>query len=189
MGMKQTLDVINRMEADGIIGQYAIADAVAAFNYIEPAVTEDLDLLISFEESADRRKSGLVTLSSVFSYLSANGYGEHRNEGVVIEGLPVQFLPVTSKLEAEALANAEDIELRISEAEGAVRTRVLRPQHLVAIALRVGRPKDFVRIIQFLEEGAVDPGALRDVLGRHHLVGAWKSFCVRTGIDDPCKLV
>jgi len=32
MGMKQTLDVINRMEADGIIGRYAIAGAVAAYN-------------------------------------------------------------------------------------------------------------------------------------------------------------
>jgi hypothetical protein len=29
MGMKQTLDVINRMEADGIIGRYAIAGEVA----------------------------------------------------------------------------------------------------------------------------------------------------------------
>jgi hypothetical protein len=37
MGMKQTLDVINRMEADGIIGRYAIAGAVAAYNYIEPS--------------------------------------------------------------------------------------------------------------------------------------------------------
>jgi hypothetical protein len=27
MGMKQTLDVINRMEADGVIGRYAIAGA------------------------------------------------------------------------------------------------------------------------------------------------------------------
>jgi len=34
MGMKQTLDVINRMEVDGIIGRYAIAGAVAAYNYV-----------------------------------------------------------------------------------------------------------------------------------------------------------
>ena len=50
MGMKQTLDVINRMEADGIIGRYAIAGAVAAYNYIEPTVTEDLDILVSFDQ-------------------------------------------------------------------------------------------------------------------------------------------
>jgi hypothetical protein len=46
MGMKQTLEVINRMEADGIVDRYVIGGAVAAYNYVEPAVTEDLDILI-----------------------------------------------------------------------------------------------------------------------------------------------
>ena len=36
------------MEADGVIGRYAIAGAVAAYNYIEPTLTEDLDILVSF---------------------------------------------------------------------------------------------------------------------------------------------
>jgi hypothetical protein len=49
VGMKQTLDVINQMEADGIIGRYAVAGAVAAYNYIEPALTNDLDILVSFD--------------------------------------------------------------------------------------------------------------------------------------------
>jgi hypothetical protein len=41
MGMKQTLDVLNRMEVEGVIDRYAIGGAVGAYNYIEPAVTED----------------------------------------------------------------------------------------------------------------------------------------------------
>jgi hypothetical protein len=53
MGIKQTLDLINRMEADGIIGRYAIAGAVAAYNYVEPTVTEDVD--IRFRPSAPNR--------------------------------------------------------------------------------------------------------------------------------------
>ena len=59
MGMKQTLDVINRMEADGIIGRYAIAGAVAAYNYIEPALTNDLDILLSFDTPATAGKTNL----------------------------------------------------------------------------------------------------------------------------------
>ena len=94
MGMKQTLEVINAMEADGIIGRHAIGDAVAAYNYIEPTVTDDLDILVSFRETADRPKFGLITLSPLFAYLKAKGYQEHRKEGLVIEGWPVQFLPV-----------------------------------------------------------------------------------------------
>jgi hypothetical protein len=57
MGMKQTLDVINRMEADGVIGRYAVAGAVAACNYIEPALTDHLDIMIAFESSQAQPRS------------------------------------------------------------------------------------------------------------------------------------
>ena len=183
MGMKQTVGVLNRMEADGIIGRYAISGAFAAYYYIEPTVTEDLDVLVSFAELSGPGQSGLVTLTPIFSYLREKGYVEHQKEGIVIEGWPVQFLPVASDLDAEALARAREIEIPISEAEGTVKTRVLRPEHIVAISLGVGRPKDFLRIAQFLEEEAVDRKLLSDVLSRHGLADAWQSFCKRAGID------
>jgi hypothetical protein len=63
--MKQTLDVINRMEADGIIGRYAIAGAVAAYNYIEPALTNDLDILLSFDTPATAGKTNLISLKPI----------------------------------------------------------------------------------------------------------------------------
>jgi len=68
MGMKQTLDVINKMEADRVIARYAIAGAVAAYNYIEPTLTEDLDLLVSFAPEI-QAQSGLLSLQPVYSYL------------------------------------------------------------------------------------------------------------------------
>lgn len=183
MGIKQTLDVINAVEADGVIGRHAIAGAVAAYNYIEPTVTDDLDILVSFDTQSG---SGLITLSSIFSYLKSKGYADFRKEGLVIEGWPVQFLPVTNDLEAEALAQAEEIVVQVDEHEGPVTTRVLRPEHIVAIALRVGRPKDLIRITQFLEENAVDLDALRGVLDRYDLGAAWRMFCKRAGIAEPC---
>jgi hypothetical protein len=84
--MKQTLDVLNQMEADGIIGRYAIGGAVAAYNYIEPTVTDDLDVLVSFETNPGQLQSGLITLSPLFEYLKGKGYSEFRQEGLVIEG-------------------------------------------------------------------------------------------------------
>jgi hypothetical protein len=188
VGMKQTLDVISRMEADGIIGRYAVAGAVAAYNYIEPALTSDLDILVSFDEVQNTGKLGLVSLDPIFSYLKTKGYVEHRKEGIVIEGWPVQFLPVASQLDSEALAQAQDVDVEIDKADGSVRIRILRPEHIVANSLRVGRPQDFIRIAQFLQENAVDTAALAALLDRHHLKPAWQSFCRRTGIDDPCDL-
>ena len=180
MGMKATLEVINAMEADGVIGRYAISGAVAAYNYIEPTVTDDLDILIAFKETSGRPKSGLITLAPL--------YQEHRKEGLVIEGWPVQFLPVASDLDAEALTQAQELEVQINQAEGSIWTRVVRAEHLVAICLRVGRPRDLIRITQFLEEDAVDLPILCEVLMRHHLKEAWQAFCSRTGIVDPCGI-
>jgi hypothetical protein len=188
MGMKQTLAVINAMAADGVIGRYAISGAIAAYNYVEAAVTDDLDILVAFNKAPEQRQSGLVTLGPIYSYLKARGYHEHRKEGIVIEGWPVQFLPVANALDEEALAQAEEIEIRFEEIEGAVRTRILRPEHLVATALQVGRPKDFIRITQFLEENAVGLTALCEVLDRHGLTEMWRLFCSRIGIPDPCRV-
>ena len=186
MGMKQTLDVINAMETDGTIGRYAIAGAVAAYNYVAPTVTEDLDILVSFESPAGTSRSGLITLAPILAWLKRKGYDEFRKEGVMIAGWAVQFLPVADDLDAEALASAEQVDIRIGG--DAVTTRVLRPEHLAAIALRVGRTKDFVRIAQFIEEKAVDIPALCAVLDCHKLRPLWSAFCVRTGIADPCNL-
>jgi hypothetical protein len=187
MGMKQTLDVINRMEADGVIGRYAIAGAVAAYNYIEPTVTEDVDILIALEADSQRARTGLVTLGPILSYLKDRGYSEFRKEGILIEGWAVQFIPVTNSLDGEALAAASGVDLELPS-EGSVRTRVLRPEHLIAIALRVGRARDRSRIIQFLEEEAVDIEALCDLLQRHGLGNDWAALCRRIGIADPCAV-
>ena len=188
MAIKETLEIINAMEADGVIGRYAIAGAVAAYNYIEPAVTDDLDILISFRESHQHTDSGLVTLAPIFSYLKQRGFEEHRKEGIVIAGWPVQFLPVANDLDAEALAAAEEVEIAVNENAGSVQARILRAEHIVATSLRVGRPRDLIRITQFLEERAVDIAALCAVLQRHQLKLAWQSFCRRTGIPDPCAV-
>lgn len=182
-GIQDTFKVINRMVADGIIGRYAVAGAVAALNYLEPTLTQDLDILISVAGLEDRPKTGLVTLEPIFAYLRGTGYSQFVGEGVVVEGWPVQFLPVASPLDAEGLAQAINIEVETDE--GPLLVSTLRPEHLVATALRVGRPKDRIRIMQFLESDAVDLKALQSVLQRHKLVDEWRAFCASTGISDP----
>src|SRR5271166_3082847 len=97
--------IINGMEEAGIIRKYAVTGAVATLNYIEPTVTEDLDILISVEDLASKG-SGIVTLGPLISYLAGLGYTEFKKEGIVIGGWPVQFLPVANSLDAESLDQA-----------------------------------------------------------------------------------
>jgi len=187
MGMIQTIKLINQIEADGIIGRYAIEGAFAASYYVEPTLTEDLDILVSFETASAQTKSGIIVLDPIFSYLKKKGYEEFRKEGIVIEGWPVQFIPVANDLDAEALVSAREVD--IDDMGGSVRTRVLSPEHIVAICLRVGRAKDFVRITQFLEENVPDMPLLCGLLHRHGLTESWRTFCFRNNIPDPCNMI
>ena len=57
-----------------------------------------------------------------------------------------------------------------------VTTWVMSAEHLVAIALRTGRSKDHIRILQFVEQEAVNRGKLQDILERHRLIAKWKQF-------------
>jgi hypothetical protein len=180
-GLKSAFQVINGMVADGIIRKYAVAGAVAALNYIEPTVTEDLDILVS-SEGFQSGASGIATMGPLISYLADRGYTTFRKEGIVIEGWPVQFLPVANDLDAEGLNQAVEVEIAGSTAP--IKISTLRAEHIVAIALSVGRPKDRERILHFLEEKAVDLKALRDVLNRHNLLEAWSKFCARMGVPD-----
>ena len=183
--MKRTIQVINRMVEGGVIRRYAVCGAVAALNYLEPMLTDDLDILVALDEAQHPAASGLMTLEPLYTYLRKAGHTTFEKEGILIHGWPVQFLPVANDLDAEALAQAIDIEIEGADDAPPIKVRILRAEHVVATALRVGRPKDRIRVSQFLAEKAVDRAALRSVLDRHNLRKAWSAFCAETGIADP----
>jgi len=167
--MKATLEVINRMQADGVIGKYAIGGAVGATFYLEPSATLDVDVFVSLE---NRPGSPLLSLAPIYDYLTSRGHKAEK-EYLVIEGWPVQFLPPGDALDEEALQQAIE-----TEVEG-VRTWVITAEHLVAIALRTARAKDFARILQFVEAGVLDSGKLAAILKSHGLLEKWEQFGVR----------
>jgi hypothetical protein len=45
-----------------------------------------------------------------------------------------------------------------------------------AIALRTGRSKDYARILQFLEQDALDHVRLRSIIDDHDLTSKWREF-------------
>jgi hypothetical protein len=161
--MKETLKVINQMVKDGVIEDYAIGGAVAAIYYLEPFDTADLDIFVQVNATG----SELTILAPIYDYLVKQGY-EAKAEFIYIEGLPVQFLPVFNPLTEEAVEKAQTIKY------SRVATRIMRPEHLVAIMLDTGRPKDYLRISMFLEHGAVKEQQLDAVLKRHSLIKKWK---------------
>jgi hypothetical protein len=164
--MKETFAVLNQMVADGAIENYALAGAVGAMFYVEPFSTQDIDVLVVIPEPEGK----LIAELTGWKYLNARGYSEIRGEGIVVEGWPVQFLPVNAPLEREAYLNAQDQNL-----EG-VTVRVVQPEHLVAMMLKLGRLKDFARIQMFWSQDAINSEVLEDILQRHSLNGKWNEF-------------
>ncbi len=183
MTLRRTIEVVTQLAGKVAIGRYAIAGAVAALNYIEPMLTEDLDILISVE-GFETHASGLLLLGPIDKALADMGYTERSDVGYDIEGWPVQFLPVASPLDEEALDEAVEVDVA-GPGEPPLKARCLSAEHVVAIALKVGRLKDLARIQAFLEQKAVDLEGLKKVLERHNLMPQWRDFCRKAAIEDP----
>jgi len=166
--MKETLELINRMQSEGVIGAYAIGGAVGATFYVEPMATMDVDVFVSFKNM----DGPLIDLSPLYRWVRAQGC-EIRGEYVMMGGWPVQFLPPSDALGDEGLAHA------IQTTVEGVPTRVMTAEHLAAIALQLGRAKDHARILQFVEAGVIDGDRFNDILVRHGLLDAWASFVKR----------
>ncbi|HVE69839.1 MAG TPA: hypothetical protein VNI54_00615 [Thermoanaerobaculia bacterium] len=166
MSIRDVIVVLNRMEADGVVDRYAIGGAVGATFWLEPVSTLDVDVFVAFHPEPG---AVLVTPKPILDYLTARGCAM-QGEYVMIADWPVQFLPPTSALVEEALREAVE-----ADVDGAP-ARVFRAEHLAAIALQTGRAKDKARLLQFLEEGAVDDALFHEIIRRHALVDAWATF-------------
>lgn len=163
--MKRTLQVLNELERGGVIERYAIGGAMGATFYVEPVLTFDLDVFVILPQSA----AGLLSLAPLYEALRARGFAEE-GECVLIEGVPVQFLPAYNALLEEALGEAR--ETLYEDAP----TRVVRAEHLIAICLQTGRDKDRERVRILREQAELDMNYLARVLQRHGLEGKWKQW-------------
>jgi hypothetical protein len=159
--MEATLKVLNELETRGVLTRYAIGGAMALLFHTEPVATFDLDIFCLVPESGP-----LVTLAPLYEALKTGGHtidAEH----VVIAGVPVQFIPAYNPLVIEALSEAE------ARMFGESPTRVLRLEHLLAIMLQTGRPKDWQRAAMLSASAAFDESRLFDILNRHGLTDTW----------------
>jgi len=157
--MHDALRALNQVVLDGVIEKYAIGGAVGAAFYIEATQTADVDVFAYLEPTS----SGLVTLEPIFDALvKLGGISE---EGHVRFGeWPIQILSDATPLIAEAIAEAIDVPF------DEIPTRVFTAEHLCAVALQAGRPKDYLRVTMFFEQDAVDRVALQELARRHGLL-------------------
>ena len=101
--MEAAFKILNDMEATGIFARYAVCGAMAAFEYIEPMATRDIDVTIEI--------GPILSLSQITSFLEKIGHPvQWEAEGLMIAGFPLQFIPVADPLDKDALENSVKIE-------------------------------------------------------------------------------
>ena len=134
------------MKADRVVTEYAIGGAMAIVFWTEPVLTYDLDVFVHLPEAESR---GFVPDS----------------EHLVIQGIPVQFIPAHNALADEAVREAVTLEY-----EGH-RVRVIRPEHLIALYPEPSArtAKRLERVAALLDESAVDRERVDALLRRYNL--------------------
>lgn len=162
--MDEVAKLLNELLGAGVITDYALFGAAAQMRYAEPVATLDVDVLVVVP-SPDR----IDLLAPIYTFCAGKGY-QPEGEAVRVGAWPVQFIPAFDALTREALEQAETVDF-----EG-VPLRVVRADHLAAIALATGRAKDFARVLALLESRSVTPGAVASLAERHGLADAWQRF-------------
>jgi len=155
--MEKTLKVINAMKHAGIIKDYAIGGGIGTIFYTESFHTKDLDIFVY-----PKVISGLIRLDDINDYLKAKGY-RRQGQYVIIEGVPVDFIPVYDELTQEALKKS------VTKSFGNIKVKVFRPEYLIAIAIKTARAQDSLKVNRIIKQTAVNKRLLSGILKRYNL--------------------
>jgi hypothetical protein len=101
-------------------------------------------------------------LAPIYRYFKEKGF-KSKKEHVLIEGVPVQFIPVYNDLVKEAVQYSVEVKY------GRIKTRVLGLEYLIAVMLQTYRPKDRERLVKVFEEAKIDLILLKKILKKYGL--------------------
>ena len=165
--MEEVAKLLNALLAGGVISDYAAFGAVAQMRYTEPVATLDAVILIALP-GAHR----LDLLAPVYRFCAEQGY-RPEGEAIRVGAWPVQFIPAFDNLSRAALRHAETGDIK------GIPFRVVRADYLAALAINVGRAKDYARVLALLESEAVTREAIEAVCAEHGLSEKWRRFKTR----------
>lgn len=163
--MKATLEKLEELQRSGLYNKYAIGGGIAHFYYIEAGTTYDLDVMITLNVQT----SGIVSLSPLYEWAKRCSY-EISDEHIIIEGVPVQFLPAYNAIVSEAIKHADRVELF------GVKTYIMKPEYLMVIMLDTMRAKDRERLMKFISQAKYSGALFQTLLSKFKLVKKFEEF-------------
>jgi len=156
--MKKALELVNELKDKKIIEDYAIGGGKATIYYTEPFLTKDLDFFVFVKDS-----KSISALQPVYDFFKEKGYS-WEGQWIIIDGEKVEFFIAGKPLQKEALENAREVAI-----EG-VKTKILSPEYLMAIALDANRTRDKLKVEMMIQqEVEIDQDRLYAVLDKYNL--------------------
>ena len=149
------IKIMNKLKKEGVVLDYAIFGAMAVMKYTEPVFTTGLDIIVSF------RPSPIIILTPIYDEFKKLGY-QWEGQHIIVEGFPVEFM-ASGELEDEAIEKANVVSV------GGIKTKILKPEYLIALSVKAGRTKDRMKIDLLLSQVKIDVTNLNDILVRHSL--------------------
>ncbi|MEW5692733.1 MAG: hypothetical protein AB1765_05505 [Candidatus Hydrogenedentota bacterium] len=162
--IERVFKVVNKMYQEGVIKDYAISGAVATIYYTEPFATQDIDIFF-----ISPKKEGIILLTPFYDFLLKKGYKTFK-EYIMIGNTPIQFIPASTDLEKEAIENANTVKYKNIE------VKILKPEYLIAIFLKVYRPKDRDKLIKLLDQTHINKTLLLNILKTFKLNKRYDEF-------------
>jgi hypothetical protein len=114
-------------------------------------------------------KTPLISLTPVYDWFKNKGY-RFDKEHILIEGVPVQFIPAYNELVEEAVKNS------LEKQFGNSTVKVISPEYLISIMVDTFRQKDKERIIRFREQAEINYKLLNKILLKFDLLDKYKSL-------------
>jgi hypothetical protein len=162
--LKEIIQILNRLREEGYFSDYAIGGGIATLFYTEPFATIDVDVFALLPVS-----KGLIDLSPIYDRLRELG-GIVEGQYIRIGDQPVQLLVPPTALEEAAV---KDAVMRPLEN---MQVPVFRAEYLIAIYVRINRPRDRIKIQALLDQAMIDQSLLRQIIERHQLGDQWNRY-------------
>ncbi len=166
--MRLALETLLQLQSEALLQRFAIGGAIAASFYVEAVATEDLDVFAFIAP----QPSGFVLLTPLYDRIKTLG-GRVHNEHIIIGSWPVQILPAFNPLIEAAVLHAP------MQTFESIQVPVISADYLAAIALQLGRAKDYQRVDALIAAGACSMQTLNALIATHNLQDRWESYVQR----------
>ncbi len=151
--------VMKDLIKNNLIESWVIGGGSALSYYTDPISTIDIDIFIVL-----KKKSFLIDLSEIYSFLKEQYGAEPVDEMIKIKNVYIQFLVAGDKLTVEATEHPNIVN----------QIPLFSLEYLIAIMLYVGDRKYKSRLVLVKDEQKYDDDILLDILTRHGLIKKWE---------------